>query len=62
MDKNLTPLLQKCEEKKQDSTLRHGNIFNIKKRLVLVLKTIVHVLFYVFQTNLNKAVDVLCKL
>ena len=26
------------------------------------LKKFVHVLFYVFQTNLNKAVDILCKL
>ena len=25
-------------------------------------KKFVHVLFYVFQTNLNKAVDILCKL
>ena len=57
----MTPLLQKCEEKK-DSALRHQNIFNIKKHLALVLKKIVHVLFYVFQTNLNKAVNILCKL
>ena len=33
----------------------------VKKHLALVLKKIVHVRFYVFQTNLNKAVDILCK-
>ena len=49
-------------KKQQGSALRHQNIFNIKKHLALVLKKIVHVLFYVFQTNLNKAVNILCKL
>ena len=49
-------------QKQQGCALRHQNIFNIKKHLALVLKKIVHVLFYVFQTNLNKAVDTLCKL
>ena len=57
----MTPLLQKCEEKK-DSALRHQNIFNIKKHLALVLKKIVHVHFCVLQSNLNEAVNILCKL
>ena len=47
--------------KKKGSALTHQNIFNIKKHLALLLKKIVHVLFYVFQTNLNKAVSILCK-
>ena len=34
----------------------------MKKHLVLVLKKNVCALFCVFQTNLNKAVDTLCKL
>ena len=28
----------------------------------MVLKKIVHILFHVFQTNLNKAVNIICKL
>ena len=49
-------------KKQQDSALRHQKNFNIKKNLALVLKKFARVLFYVFQTNLNKAVDILCKL
>ena len=49
-------------KKKNNSVLRHQNIFNMKKHLVLVLKKNVCALFCVFQTNLNKAVDTLCKL
>ena len=49
-------------KRQQRSALQHQNIFNIKKHPALVLKKSVHVLFYVFQTNLNKAVDILCKL
>ena len=41
---------------------RHQNLFNIKKHLTLVLKKIVHVLFCVFQTHLNKAVNIFCTL
>ena len=53
----MTPLLQKCEDTK---TQKH---FNINKHLALLLKKkIVHVLFYVFQTNLNKAINIFCKL
>ena len=49
-------------KEQQGSALRHQSTFNIKKHLPLVLKKIVPVLFYVFQINLNKAVDILCKL
>ena len=34
----------------------------MKKHLALVLKKSIHVLFCVFQTNLNRAVNSLCKL
>ena len=40
----------------------HQNLFNIKKHLALVHKKIVHILFCVFQTNLNKAVNIFCTL
>ena len=53
------------EKKKQGNALRllftdlhftyHQNLFNINKNLALVLKKNVHVLFCVFQTNLNKS-------
>ena len=43
-------------------TYLYQNIFNIKKHLALVLKKIVNVLFCVFQTNLNKAVNIFCTL
>ena len=36
----------------------HQNLSNIKKHLALVLKKSVHVLFCVFQTDLNKAVNI----
>ena len=62
VNKNLTPLLQKCQEKKIGYALRHENFFNIKKHLALVLKKNVAVLFCVFETNLNKEVDIICKL
>ena len=54
--------------KKQGSALRflfiylRQNLFNIKKHLALVLKKIVHVLNSVFQTNLNKVVNIFCAL
>ena len=58
----MTPFLEICgEKKKQGSALRllfsyhHQNLFSIKKHLV-------HVLFCVFQTKLNKAVNILCTL
>ena len=55
VNENLTPLIQKIRIKKQQgSALRHQNNLNIKKLLALVLKKFVHVLFYVFQSNLNK--------
>ena len=38
-------------------TYNNENLFSIKKQLALVL---VHVLFCVFQTNLNKAVNIFC--
>ena len=41
-------------EKKQGSELGHQNISNIKKHLALVIKKFIHVIFWVFQTNLNK--------
>ena len=59
---------QKCAEKKHGSTLRllfiylHQNLFNIKKHLALALKKIVHVLNCVFQSNLNKVVNIFCTL
>ena len=38
-------------------------IFSLLRNILpWYLKKFVHVLFYVFQTNLNKAVDILCKL
>ena len=40
----------------------HPNLFNVKKHLTLVLKKIVHVVVYIFQTSLNKAVSISCKL
>ena len=43
-------------------TYLHSNLSNIKKHLVLVLKKIVHIHFFVFQSNLNQAVNVFCKL
>ena len=49
-------------KKQQDSALRHQKIFNIKKYLALLLKNFLHVLFCVFQTNLDKAANILCKL
>ena len=49
-------------KKQQGSALKHQNIFSIKKYLALVLKKFVHVLFYVFQNNFNKAINILCKL
>ena len=39
-------------------TYFHQNIFSIKKHLALVLKSVVHVLFCIFQTNLRKAVNI----
>ena len=38
-------------------TYNNENLFSIKKQLALIL---VHVLFCVFQTNLNKAVNIFC--
>ena len=38
-------------------TFLHQNLFDIKKHLALALKKIAHVLFCVFQANLNKAVS-----
>ena len=35
-------------------------LFNTKKHLTLALKKIVHLLFCVFQTKLNKAVNIFC--
>ena len=52
--------------KKHGSTLRLlfiylcQNLFSIKKHLALALKKIVHVLNCVFQTNLNKVVNIFC--
>ena len=40
----------------------HPNLFNVRKHLALVLKKIVHVVVYIFQTSLNKAVNISCKL
>ena len=59
VNKNLTALLHRCGEKYETVHLRllftyfHQNLFNIKKHISLVLKKCVHVLFCVFQTNLN---------
>ena len=39
-------------------TYLHQNFFNIKKHLTLVLKKHVHVVFCVFETNVNKAVNI----
>ena len=39
-------------------TFLHQNLFNIQKHLALALKKIAHVLFCVFQANLNKAVNI----
>ena len=36
------------------------NLFDIKKYLALVLKKNVHVILCVFQTNLNKVVNIFC--
>ena len=38
------------------------NIFNTEKHFALALKKIVHLLFFVFQTKLNKAVSIFCRL
>ena len=41
-------------------TYLHQNLCNIKKQLTLVLKKICPLLFWVFQTNLNNAVNIFC--
>ena len=38
------------------------NLFNTKKYLALALKKIVHLLFCVLQTKLNKAFNIFCRL
>ena len=66
--KNLTPLSKKYGKNNKVGHLRllftylHQNLFNIKKHLALVLKKIAHAFFCVFQTNLNKAVNIFWKL
>ena len=63
----MTPLSQKFGEK-QGSAVKVGphlsflKPFNTKKRLAWELKKILHYLFCVFQTKLNKAVDIFCRL
>ena len=41
-------------------TYLQQNLCNIKKQLTLVLKKICPLLFWVFQTNLNNAVNIFC--
>ena len=43
-------------------TYLYQNLFSIKKHLVLVLTKFAHVVFCVFQANLNKGVKIFCKL
>ena len=43
-------------------TYLYQNLFNIKKNLALVLTKIVYVVFCVFSTNLNEAVNIFCTL
>ena len=43
-------------------TYLHQNLFNIRNILPWCLKKITHVVFCVFQTDINKAVNILCTL
>ena len=38
------------------------NLFNTQKHFALALKKIIHLLFCVFQTKLNKAVSIFCRI
>ena len=38
------------------------NLFNTQKHFALALKKVVHLLFCVFQTKLNKAVSIFCRI
>ena len=59
----MTLLLQKCEEKNNKALHSDTKTFSILRDILpWYLKKFVHVLFCVFQTNLNKAVTILCKL
>ena len=58
----MTYLLQKCEEKRNKAAHYDIKTFStLRNILPWYFKKFVHVLFYVFQINLNKAVDILCK-
>ena len=43
-------------------TFLYQNLFSIKKHLALVLTKFAHVVFSVFQANLNEGVKIFCKL